>query len=61
MTKGKTELIQRLGPLPFWRGRQKCSEAFGRIYKIAGENAEKILAKNRVERSAKGQKKGICK
>lgn len=61
MTKIETDLIQRLGPLPFWRGRQKCTDAFRRMYKTAGENAARILAKNGSEESNKDNKKGIRK
>lgn len=39
--KIESPVLRRLGPIPFWRGSEKCLEALQRIYKKASESAAK--------------------
>ncbi len=32
MTKPESQTLKRLGPIPFWRGKEKCTEALKKIY-----------------------------
>lgn len=41
--KIETPILKRLGPVPFWRGEQKCLDALESIYKRAMEAAQKAL------------------
>ena len=36
-------VLRRLGPVPFWRGEQKCLSVLEPIYRRAMENAHDIL------------------
>lgn len=36
-------VLRRLGPIPFWRGEEKCLDALARLYTRAMEAAEKRL------------------
>lgn len=37
--KTEVPVLKRLGPVPFWRGEQKCLDALNRIYRLAMESA----------------------
>ena len=37
--------LRRLGPVPFWRGEQKCLSVLEPIYRRAMENAHDILGR----------------
>lgn len=41
--KIETPILKRLGPVPFWRGEQKCLDALESIYKRAIEAAQMSL------------------
>ena len=36
-------VLRRLGPVPFWRGEQRCLSVLEPIYRRAMENAHNIL------------------
>lgn len=36
-------VLRRLGPVPFWRGEQRCLSVLEPIYRRAMENAHDIL------------------
>ena len=38
--KIESEVLKRLGPVPFWRGEKKCLAELERIYKVAMETAK---------------------
>ena len=38
-------VLRRLGPVPFWRGEQKCLSVLEPIYRRAMENAHDILGR----------------
>lgn len=38
-------VLRRLGPVPFWRGEQKCLSVLEPIYRRAMENAYDILGR----------------
>ena len=37
--KIETPILRRLGPVPFWRGEQKCLDELERIYRRAAAHA----------------------
>lgn len=39
-----TPILRRLGPIPYWRGREKCLDTLETIYKRAAEKAQRLLA-----------------
>ena len=41
--KIETPILRRLGPVPFWRGEQKCLDELERIYRRAAAHAEAVL------------------
>lgn len=41
--KVETPIVKRLGPIPFWRGHERCLDALEAIYRRAGEQARKVL------------------
>ena len=41
--KIESPVLKRLGPIPFWRGSQKCLPELNRIYARAKESAVKRL------------------
>ena len=41
--KIETPILKRLGPVPFWRGEEKCLDALERIYAKSAEAAVKEL------------------
>lgn len=41
--KIESKVLKKLGPVPFWRGEQKCLDALDVIYRKAMEKAEKAL------------------
>ena len=52
--KIETPLLRRLGPVPFWRGEQRCLDELERIYRRAIAHANMLqypqAGKNRHER-----------
>ena len=38
----EVKILQRLGPIPFWRGSEKCLKELTRIYRRAAECAERL-------------------
>jgi hypothetical protein len=38
-------VLRRLGPVPFWRGEQKCLSVLEPIYRRAMENARSALGR----------------
>ncbi|MGN0855055.1 MAG: hypothetical protein ACI4R9_06010 [Kiritimatiellia bacterium] len=43
--KIETPVLKRLGPIPFWRGEEKCLDALERAYRKAMESARQRLAR----------------
>lgn len=41
--KIETPLLKRLGPIPFWRGHERCLDSLETIYKRASEKARGVL------------------
>ena len=42
--KIETPILRRLGPVPFWRGGEKCLDSLERMYARAAESARRALA-----------------
>ena len=42
--KIETPILRRLGPVPFWRGEQKCLDELERIYRGAAAHAKSASA-----------------
>ncbi|MBO7721037.1 MAG: hypothetical protein J6T01_01375 [Kiritimatiellae bacterium] len=42
--KIESAVLRRLGPVPFWRGTEKCLDGLQRIYTRAAEAAAAALA-----------------
>lgn len=51
--KIETPVLKRLGPVPFWRGEEKCLDALENAYRKAMESARQRLAmaQRRADRS----------
>ncbi len=47
--KIETPVLKRLGPVPFWRGEEKCLPALESAYVKAMASARRILAQNMVK------------
>ena len=43
--KVETPILKKLGPIPFWRGEQKCMDALETIYRKAIERANIAIRK----------------
>ena len=43
--KIESAVLRRLGPVPFWRGEEKCLDALQRIYKKASSAAAERLGR----------------
>lgn len=41
--KIETPILKRLGPVPFWRGRERCLDSLETICKRAAEKARRAL------------------
>ena len=50
--KIETEMLKRLGPVPFWRGEKKCLDALETMYRKAVVRAQAAL------RAAEGRSDG---
>lgn len=50
--KIETPILKKLGPIPFWRGNEKCLDSLEKMYRRAMERANKFMQKN----SKDGQK-----
>ncbi len=57
----KTEpvILKRLGPVPFWRGEEKCLDTLRRIYEHAMEDARRRLGKTDAADASKQRMKGL--
>lgn len=44
--KIETQILKRLGPVPFWRGQTKCLDELERIYRKAMESAQSYAARS---------------
>ena len=42
--KIETPILKRIGPVPFWRGEEKCLDTLESLYARAAEKAAKALA-----------------
>ncbi len=42
--KIETPILKRLGPIPFWRGQERCLDSLERIYRRAAEKARQVLS-----------------
>ena len=47
--KDETPVLRRLGPVPFWRGEERCLDALEGAYRKAMEAARRKLAENMVK------------
>lgn len=47
--KRENPVLKRLGPIPFWRGSEKCLASLDRIYRKAQEAAQKTLEEGGVK------------
>jgi hypothetical protein len=54
-------VLRRLGPVPFWRGEQKCLSVLEPIYRRAMENAHDILRRVPVEGNEENDGKETAK
>lgn len=41
--KIETPVLKKLGPIPFWRGNEKCLDSLEKMYRRAMERADKLL------------------
>ena len=48
--KSEVPILRRLGPVPFWRGEEKCVDSLERMYRKAMESARKALARKDARR-----------
>jgi len=42
--KIETPVLKRLGPVPFWRGSDKCLDSLETVYRRAMDKASRLLA-----------------
>jgi len=42
--KIETPVLKRLGPVPFWRGGDKCLDSLETVYRRAMDKASRLLA-----------------
>jgi len=42
--KIETPALKRLGPVPFWRGGDKCLDSLETVYRRAMDKASRLLA-----------------
>ena len=45
--KIETPLLERMGPVPFWRGEERCLESLETAYRRASLRAEEALSRER--------------
>ena len=43
--KIETPILKKLGPIPFWRGSEKCLDSLERMYRRAMERSNRVLQK----------------
>ena len=43
--KIETPILKKLGPIPFWRGSEKCLDSLERMYRRAMERSNCVLQK----------------
>lgn len=55
--KIETPVLRRLGPVPFWRGGDKCLPALDAIYRVAAEKSRRVLASAAASGACAGAKK----
>lgn len=51
--KAETPILQRLGPVPFWRGSDRFQPSLGAMYRRAAEHASAALEADRARRNPK--------
>ena len=51
-------VLKRLGPVPFWRGEQKCLTVLEPIYRRAMESARAAIGRAAAGKCAEGEPKG---
>ena len=51
--KGEAPILQRLGAVPFWRGRDRFQPSLEAIYRRAAEHASAALEADRRRRTPK--------
>lgn len=44
--KIETPILKKLGPIPFWRGGEKCLDSLERMYRRAIERSNRVLQKS---------------
>lgn len=54
--KIETPILMRLGPIPFWRGREKCLDTLEDVYRRARERASRLLALQKAKEKASEEK-----
>ena len=55
--KIETPILKRLGPVPFWRGRERCLDALESVYTRAAAKARRALP---ASASASKPRRGRC-
>lgn len=45
--KIETPILKKLGPVPFWRGSEKCLDTLEKMYRRAMERSNQLLQKCR--------------
>lgn len=58
--KIETPILRRLGPVPFWRGEQKCLDALERIYRKAMDDARSVLPDAGVKEPLPNSRKAVA-
>lgn len=41
--KIETPVLKKLGPIPFWRGGEKCLDSLERMYRRAMDRSSRVL------------------
>ena len=55
-----TEILKKLGPVPFWKGEEKCLPALDAIYRRAADKARETLAmKTQPENATRQRARGV--
>lgn len=57
--KIETPILMRLGPVPFWRGREKCLDTLEEIYRRARERSGRLLDLQKAKEAKAKELKGL--
>lgn len=57
--KIETPILKRLGPIPFWRGREKCLDTLEEIYRRARERSGRLLDLQKAKEAKEQAEKGL--